>query len=160
MRRIVVTLLGLGIFLSNSQCDKSAATGHLKVSVTFPQAVVVPNQPVHFIQVPGVGAEVRLYNKDAVCLGYKDAMLNIVKVDGEYTTSLYNLRTNENGEVFFEHIPEGEYFLIVYAGDLYKYSEKYIKVIGGETIALNKNFTDDGAFIMKLEPWDHEVPGT
>ena len=130
----------------------------MKLSVTYPEAVVVPDQLTYFIQVPGVGAEVRLYDKEAICLGYKDAMLNLVKIDGQYSTSEYQLVSDEKGEVLFSDIPAGEYFLIVYARQITKYTEKYIEVTGDDTLKLTKDFTDDGAYYKDLEPWDHTVP--
>lgn len=138
-------------------CEKEPTIGNLKLTVTYPEAVV-ENGIISFVPVPGFGAEVRLYNKDAICLGYKDAMLNLVKIGDYYATSEYILISNEKGEVIFEEIPSGEYFLIVYARQLYKYSEKYIEVIGGDTLKLAKKFTPDLALSEALEPWDYEVP--
>jgi hypothetical protein len=158
MKQFAITIICLLVVLTSSQCEKVTPTGHLKVAVTYPEAVVIPDQQTYFIQVPADGAEVRLYDKDAICLGYKDAMLNLVKNDGQYETSLYAQRTNEKGEVLFENIPTGEYFLIVYARSLYKYTEKYIEVKGVDTLKLSKDFTPAAQFTNDLEPWDYEMP--
>jgi hypothetical protein len=47
---------------------------------------------------------------------------------------------------------------VIFARQLTKYTEKYIELIGGDTLKLMKKFTPDGAYHNKLEPWDHEVP--
>ena len=147
---MILTLLG---------CEKDPnPNGHLKVTVTYPEAVVVPDQRTYFIPAPAEGAEVRLYDKDAICLGYKDAMLNLVKIEGSYATSQYILMSDKKGEVLFSNIPSGEYFLIVFARELYKYTEKYIEVKGGDTLKLTKNFTPAAQFTNDLEPWDYEMP--
>ena len=158
MKHFNIEVFVLIILLSGSGCKKETPYGHMKLSVTYPEAVVVPDQLTYFIQVPGVGAEVRLYDKEAICLGYKDAMLNLVKIDGQYSTSEYQLVSDEKGEVLFSDIPAGEYFLIVYARQITKYTEKYIEVTGDDTLKLTKDFTDDGAYYKDLEPWDHTVP--
>lgn len=158
MKSYNIAALVLIILLGSNGCDEESPYGLIKLSVTYPEAVVVPDQQTYFIQVPGVGAEVRLYDNEAICLGYKDAMLNLVKIGDEYATSKYLLLTNEMGEVLFEDIPAGEYFLIVYARQITKYSQKYIKVDSGDTLILTKDFTDDGAYYKDLEPWDHTVP--
>lgn len=158
MKRHNLAVLGLVFLLAIFGCENETPNGQLIVSVTYPEAVVVPNQPTYFIQVPGVGAEVRLYDKNAICLGYKDAMLNLVKIGDEYATSKFLQVANEKGDAVFEDIPAGEYFLIVYARQITKYSEKYIEVKSGDTLMLAKDFTDDGAYYKDLEPWDHTVP--
>jgi len=160
MRCLTITILCASLFLTCSQCGKSdPPNGFLKINITYPKAVVVPNQPTYFIQVPAIGAEVRLYDKDAICLGYKDANLNLVRVGDQYATSIYRLVSNEKGEVLFEDIPAGEYFLIVFARKLYKYSEKYIEVTDGDTLILAKDFSPELGFSNDLEPWDYEMPG-
>lgn len=158
MKQFAITIICLIVVLTISQCEKVTPIGHLKVTVTYPEAIVIPDQQTYFIQVPADGAEVRLYDKDAICLGYKDAMLNLVKNNGQYETSLYAQRTNESGEILFEKIPAGEYLLIVFAGTLYKYTEKYIEVKGGDTLKLAKDFTPAAHFTNDLEPWDYVMP--
>jgi len=158
MKQIAITVFCAIIILTGSGCEKEPPCGHIKLSVTYPEAVVIPDQPLSFIQVPASGAEVRLYDKDAICLGYKDALLNLVRIDDQYATSEYLLVSNEKGEVLFTDIPAGEYFLIVFARQLYKYTEKYIEVSGGDTLKLTKNFTADLAFSNDLEPWDYVMP--
>jgi len=54
-------------------------------------------------------------------------------------------------------IPAEGYYLVIFARQLTKYTEKYIELIGGDTLKLMKKFTPDGAYHNKLEPWDHEV---
>jgi len=159
MKQIAITVFCTIIIFTGSGCEKEPSNGHIKLSVTYPEAVVIPDQPLSFIKVPASGAEVRLYDKEAICLGYKDAMLNLVKIGDEYSMSEYLLVSNEKGEVLFEDIPAGEYFLIVFARKLLKYTEKYIEVTGGDTLILAKDFTPDLGFSKDLEPWDHEVPG-
>ena len=44
----------------------------------------------------------------------------------------------------FEDIPPERYYLVIFARQLTKYSEKYIEVIGGDTLKLLKRFTRDG----------------
>ncbi len=158
MRLIAFIFLCASILFTSTQCSKESdpQNGHLEVTVTYPE-VVIEGNTIDWFSVPGAGAEVRLYDKDAICLGYKDAILNLVKIRDEYSMSEYLLVADEKGEVLFSNIPAGEYFLIVYAGQLYKYSEKYIEVIGGDTLKLTKNFTPSGSFFKELEPWDYEM---
>ena len=113
MRHLNLAALCVIILLSSSQCDTEAdpPNGHIKLSVTYPEEVV-ENDSLYFIQVPGVVASARLYDKDAICLGYKDAMLNLVKIDGQYATSEYILVSDEKGEVLFTEIPAGDFFLL------------------------------------------------
>ena len=129
----------------------------MKFTVNYPE-VIIESDTVYWIQVPGAGAEVRLYDKDAICKGYKDAMLDIVWIGDDFATSKYRLYSNEKGEILFTDIPSGKYFLIVYARQLYKYSEKYIEVIGSDTLKLAKDFTADSRFLNDLEPWDYVMP--
>jgi hypothetical protein len=158
MRYFTLTVLCATLLLTSSQCDKSdPPNGNLNLTVTYPEAVV-ENGSISWIQVPANGAEARLYDKDAICKGYKDAMLDIVWIGDDYTTSKYMLVSNEEGKVVFDDIPAGEYFLIVYAGQLYKYTEKYIEVVGGDTLMLAKDFTASLTFFKDLEPWDYEMP--
>lgn len=159
MKHLSLTVLCITILLTSSECRKEPVPliGHLKLTVTYPEAVV-ENGMLYFIQVPGVGAEVSLYDKDAICKGYKDAMLGIAWLTDKYVSPEYKQWSNEKGEVLFKDIPVGEYFLIVYARQWSKYTEKYIEVIGGDTLKLTKNFTSDLAFYEDLEPWDYEVP--
>ena len=155
-RYCIMLLLTIALILSG--CEEEPANGHLKVTVTYPEAVVVPDQITYFVQVPGVGAEARLYDKDAQCWGYRDAMIDVAWIEGKPTGSKYALRSDEKGEVLFKDIPTGEYYLVVYARQLTKYTEKYIEVYSGDTLKLTKNFTDDLGFFKDLEPWDYEVP--
>ena len=159
MKQIAITVFCTIIILAGSGCEKEPPCGHIKLSLTYPEAVVIPDQPLSFIRVPASGAEARLYDKDANCLGYTDALLNLVKIGDRYATSEYLLVSNEKGEVLFKDIPAGEYFLIVFARQLYKYTEKYIEVADGDTLILVKDFTPELAFSNDLEPWDYEVPG-
>ena len=159
MKQLALTVLCVAILLTSSQCDNEAdpPNGHLKLTVTYPEAVV-ENDSLYFIQVPGVGAIARLYDKDARCKGYLDAKLDIAFIGDQPVISIYEQLSNEMGEVLFKDIPAGEYYLVVYARQLYKYTEKYIEVNSGDTLKLTKNFTDDLTFYEDLEPWDHEVP--
>ena len=158
MKQTALTVLCIIILLVSSGCEKESPTGHLKITVTYPEAVVIPDEPTYFIQVPGVGAEVRLYDKDAQCWGYRDAMIDAAWIDGNPTSSKYAQLSNERGEVLFKGIPADEYYLVVYARQLTKYTEKYIEVNSSDTLELIKNFTDDLGFFKDLEPWDYEVP--
>ena len=159
MKQQTIAFLCIIVLLTCMKCKKESSTGHLKLKVTYPEAVVIPEQPTYFVPVPGIGADVRLYNKDAICKGYKDAMLDIVWIGDEFATSKYKSTTDEQGKVLFNNIPSGEYLLIVYARQISKYSEIYVEVNAGDTLILRKDFTPDGAFFEDLEPWDHEVPG-
>ena len=161
MRHLTLTVLCATILFASSECDNEAdpppPIGHLKLTVTYPEAVV-ENDSLYFIQVPGVGAVARLYDKDARCKGYKDAKLDIAWIGDKPVKSNYEQWSNENGEILFKDIPAEEYFLIVYAGQLYKYTEKYIEVSGGDTLKLTKNFSPELAFVKDLEPWDYGMP--
>jgi len=158
MRCIGLIVLCATSLIASLQCSKvDPPNGHIILTVTYPEAVV-ENGSISWIQVPANGAEARLYDKDAICLGYKDAMLNIVKIGDHYVTSEYLVVSNEKGEILFKDIPSGEYFLIVFARQLYKYSEKYIEVTGGDTLKLEKDFTASLTFFEDLEPWDYEMP--
>jgi len=159
MRHILLIILCAAILSMSSQCENEAVSqnGHLKLTVMYPE-VIIESDTVYWIQVPGVGAEVRLYDKDAICLGYKDAKLNLVMIGDEYSMSDYLLVTDENGEVLFKDIPAEEYFLIVYARLRSTYTEKYIELSGGDTLKLTKIFSPSAKFYEDLEPWDYEVP--
>ena len=154
-----MTVLCLIVVLTSSECDNEAdpPNGHIKLTVTYPE-IIIESDTVYWLKIPGVGAEVRLYDKDAICLGYKDAMLNLVKIGDDYATSLYKLLSNEKGEALFTDIPIGEYFLVVFARKLDRYTEKYIEVSGGDTLKLTKVFTPAGQFLNDLEPWDFVMP--
>ncbi len=160
MKYLSISLLSISILLTSSQCDNEVVSpyGQLKLNVTFPE-VVHEADTFYYVPVPGGGAEARLYDKEAICLGYKDAMLNLVKIGGQYASSMYLLVSNEQGEVLFNDIPSGDYYLVVFTRQLSKYTEKYIEVKGGDTLKLVKNFTPDLTYWEDLEPWDHEVPG-
>jgi len=77
MKYLSIAALGIIFLLTSTGCEKESPFGHLKVTVNYPEAVVVPDQPTYFITVPGVGAEVRLYDKDAHCLGIRDARIDV-----------------------------------------------------------------------------------
>jgi len=150
----------LTIILILSGCEKEPVpdpNGHLKLTVMYPE-MIITSDTVYWIPVPGVGAEARLYDKDAICLGYKDAMLNLVRIGDSYTMSEYKLVADEKGEVLFSNIPSGEYFLIVFARKRYSYTEKYIEVTGGDTLKLTKVFSPALRFNEDLEPWDYVMP--
>jgi len=159
-RLITLLVLCSAIILSSSECntDTDPLIGHIKLLVTYPEAVVVPDQPTYFIQVPGVGAVARLYDKDAECTGYKDAGFGIAYIDGELALSKYVATANDEGEILFENIEAGVYYLTVYAREIYKYTEKYIDVPAGDSLNLIKDFTPSGSFFKDLEPWDYEMP--
>lgn len=157
MKHQYLPLLSLFIMLSFTQCEKESTVGHLKVTVTYPEAVY-ENSTISFIPAPGVGAEVRLYDKDAQCLGIRDARIDVAWIGDDATFSIFAQDTKENEEVLFAEIPAGEYYLIVFSSQLTKYTEKYIEVNGGDTLELTKDFTPDLAFFNDLEPWDHKVP--
>jgi len=159
MRHVTLIMVCVTILLTSSQCDNGAdlPNGHLKLKVTYPE-VIIESDTVYWIQVPGVGAEVRLYDKDAICKGYKDAMLDIVWIGDDYATSMYSLDSNEKGETLFKDIPSGEYFLIVFARQVSSYTEKYIEVYGGDTLKLTKVFSPNASFHEDLEPWDYIMP--
>jgi len=113
MKHLSLTSLCIAILLISSQCDNETdpPIGHLKLTVTYPEAVVVPDQLTYWIQVPGVGAEARLYDKDARCLGYKDAGFGIAYIGANSITSLYISHANENGEILFEDIEPWDYVM-------------------------------------------------
>ena len=159
MKQLPLTVFCLIILLTSSQCENNTdpPNGHVKLTVYYPE-VIIESDTVYWIQVPGAGAEVRLYDKDAICLGYKDAMLNLVKIGDHYATSEYKLLSNEEGEILFNDIPSGEYFLIVYARQLSTYTEKYIEVHGGDTLKLTKVFSPNASFVEDLESWDYVMP--
>ena len=52
-------------------------------------------------------------------------------MDNEPVASKYVQRSNEKGEVLFEDIPAEGYYLVIFARQLTKYTEKYIELIGG-----------------------------
>jgi hypothetical protein len=138
-------------------CEKEPENGHLKLNVTYPEAVV-ENGMLYFIPVPGVGAEARLYEKQARCIGYKNAGFGIAHIGENSVQSLYVSLANEKGEILFEDIEAGEYYLTVYARQQYKYTQKYIEIPSGDTLRLNKDFTPELSFFEDLEPWDYEMP--
>lgn len=158
MRKLLQISICILLALPNSQCYKEPSFGHLKLTVTYPKAVVVPNQPVYFVPAPGEGAYINLFDKDAICLGYKDATLGIAKLNDTYVGPKYSMGVGETGEAVLKNLMPGEYLMVICARKLYKYTELYIEVGGRDTLKLTKNFTPDGAYFKELEPWDHEVP--
>ena len=160
MKYLSLSLLSISILLTSSHCDNEVASpyGQLKLTVTYPE-VVHEADTFYYVPAPGVGAEARLYDKDAQCLGYRDAKLDVAWVDDKAVASKYTKLSNETGEALFKDIPSGEYYLVVFTRQLSKYTEKYIEVSGGDTLKLVKNFTPDLTYWEDLEPWDHEVPG-
>jgi len=157
MRHLIPTVLCAAVLLTSTHCDKEPTQGHLKLTVAYPE-IIIESDTMYWLQVPGVGAEVKLYDKDAICKGYKDAMLGIAWLVDKYVSPKYSLEINSEGEILFNDIHSGGYFLIVYARRLSKYTEKYIEVIGGDTLKLKKVFTPDGSFLEDLEPWDYVMP--
>lgn len=159
MRKLLPASILMLLSISSTQCYKEPAFGHLKINVTFPKAVVVPDQPVYFVPSPGEGASVNLFDKDAICLGYKDARAGIAWLDDNYTGAKYSKGVDETGMAVFENLMPGEYLLVVCTMKLYKYSEIHIQVGGRDTLKLTKHFTPDLSINEELEPWDHQVPG-
>jgi len=159
MRHLFLSVLCITIILTSSQCEKEVVPpyGHLKLDVSYPE-LVVENDTFYFVKVPGVGAEVSLYDKETICKGYKDAMLGIAWLTDKYVSPEYKKWSNEEGEVLFKDIPVGEYYFVIYARHWSKFTEKNIKVFGGDTLKLIKNFTSDLTFYEDLEPWDYEMP--
>ena len=159
MKYLSLSLLIILLLLTSSQCDREVVSpyGHLKLTVTYPE-VVHEVDTFYFISVPGVGSEARLYDKDAYCLGYRDAMIDVAWIDGEPTGSKYVLKIDDGGEALFKDILAGEYYLVIYTRKWLRYSEKYIEVKGRDTLKLSKDFTSDLAFYEGLEPWDYVMP--
>jgi len=107
--------------------------------VTYPE-VVHEADTFYFVPVPGVGSEARLYDKDAHCPGYRDAMIDIAWIDGEPSGSIYALQVDDEGEALFKDIPTGDYYLVIYTRKWLRYSEKYFEVTGSDTLRLSKNY--------------------
>jgi len=159
MRHLSLSVLCFTIILTSSQCEKEVLppNGHLKLTVSYPE-LVFENDTLCSIPVPGVGVETRLYDKDAKCDGYRDAKIDVAWIGNDATYAKYTQVINEIGEATFKDIPAGKYYLVVFTGKWYRYTEKYIEVIGGDTLKLTKNFTADLRFDKDLEPWDYEMP--
>lgn len=159
MKQITLIILCAIILLTCSDCNNEPdpLIGNVKLTVTYPEAAV-ENGSVYFIQVPGAGAEARLYDKDARCLGYKDAGFGIAYIGENSVHSQYVLLANEKGEILFKDIQSGEYYLTIYAREISKYTQKYIEVTIGDTLKLIKDFTSSLTFFEDLEPWDYEMP--
>lgn len=159
MKQKAIILLCFVFLLTSSHCDneEEPTDGHFKLKVTYPE-LVNENGKLSIIQVPTDDAVARLYNKDAICKGFKDASLDIVWIGEENYSSLIKKRSNELGEIIFADIEAGEYFLIVYAAQLYRYTEKYIMIPPDDTLKLNKNFSNASIYHQELEPWDYVMP--
>jgi hypothetical protein len=164
MKRLTIFLISAFILMTGSECEKSpepveSTIGHLKITVTYPEVVIENGKNIGFIHVPGEGAEVSLfYNKNAKCLGYKDALLTRALEGDTLVQPKYVTRADETGEILFQNIQAGEYYLLVVARKLYSYSEKYISVNVGDTLELKKDFSYSAHFFKKLEPWIYEMP--
>lgn len=158
MKQIAIIVFCTIMVLTGFGCEKEPPTGHIRLFVTYPEAIVEPDQPLSFIQVPASGADARLYDHNAQCWGIRDARNDVAWIDDKPTGSIYANSSNENGEVIFNDIPAGEYYLVVYARQLYKYTEKFIKVYSDDTLKLTKNFTADLGYSNDLEPWDYVMP--
>ncbi len=139
--------------------EPAPAPGHLKISVTYPEPIIINGSLEGFQQVPGEEAAVILYqNKDARCLGYKDAAVGFAMDGDTVVLPKYRMWTNGDGEVFIENVEAGEYYLTIFTIQVHKYTEKYIEIPVGDTLELKKDFTPDVKFYEDLEPWDYEIP--
>jgi hypothetical protein len=147
MKRFTVFLITAIILLTGSECENSpepmeSSIGNLKITITYPEAVIENGEKIGYKHVPGVGAEVSLfYNNNAKCLGYKDATLGRALEGDTLVQPKYVMRANEKGEIMFQFIQAGEYYLIVVARAHYSYSEKYVQVTVGDTLELKKDFS-------------------
>jgi hypothetical protein len=153
--RFCISLLTLILMLSS--CSRWPDTGNLRITVTYPEAVL-EGGTISWIPVPADGASAKLFEKNATCLGFKNARMGIGHIGDDIVIYKFKQVSDEKGEIVFNGLPVGEYFLTLTAWDLSKYSEKRIEIIDGETLELVKNFTEDHQFYEKLEPWDYEVP--
>lgn len=150
-------ILLLTLILMISGCDRWPDTGNLKITVTYSEAVL-DNGTVSWIQVPA-DASAKLFDKDAICLGFKDARMGIGYIEDDLVLNKFSQGTDEKGVIELIGLPAGEYFLTLNTGwDLATYTEKSIEIIDGETLELVKNFTADREYYEKLEPWDYEIP--
>ncbi len=131
----------------------------MNITATYPE-VIIDENGLHggWKQVPADGAVARLYNKDARCKGFKDVRFGLVFIGEELIFSRYDRRTNEEGIISFNNIKAGEYYLTIYAQQLYRYTEKYIEVPLGDTLKLIKDFTNASSHFKDLEPWDFVLP--
>ena len=50
---------------------------------------------------------------------------------------------------------EGEYYLVVTSIKRQRYTEKVIEITAGDTLKLQKIFTNTSLFWDSLEPWDY-----
>ncbi len=133
-------------------------TGNLKISITYPEAVIENNELVGYAPVPGDGAVARLYDAEAECIGYLDAKLDIAFIGDQPVISQYQDISNSRGEIIFRSIKAGRYYLIIFSGKLYRYTEKYIEIPSGDTLHLHKEFTIMSNYSEDLEPWDATMP--
>ncbi len=164
-RSAIFIIISITAFLMISECDSESEPlppeptyGSLKISVTYPEPVIVNGSLEGFQQVPGEGAVVNLYqNKDARCLGYKDAAQGFAMDEETVITPKYRMWSNLDGEIFAEDVETGEYYLTIYTVQVRKYTEKYIEITAGDTLKLKKDFTPDIAFYQDLEPWDYMI---
>ncbi len=147
----------LTVFLMLSSCSRWPDTGNLRIIVTYPE-VVFEGGTISWKPVPAEGASAKLFDKNATCLGFKNARMGIGHIGDDIVIYKFKQISDEKGEIIFNGLPVGEYFLTLTAWDLSKYTEKYIEIIDGKTLELEKNFTEDLQFYEKLEPWDYEVP--
>ena len=111
-RSAIFIIISITAFLMISECDSESEPlppeptyGSLKISVTYPEPVIVNGSLEGFQQVPGEGAVVNLYqNKDARCLGYKDAAQGFAMDEETVITPKYRMWSNLDGEIFAEDV--------------------------------------------------------
>ena len=108
---------------------------------------------------PDTGAEARLYDKDAKCRNYRDATAYVSFIGEKSYRSIYHDKSDQDGIIVINDIPEGEYYLALTTLSYIRYSEKILTIPAKDTLELVKNFTNDGDYIELSEPWDHTIPG-
>jgi hypothetical protein len=141
-------------------CDRDpdpelkSTIGHLKIYVTYPEVIIDSNGLYFGVRkVPGEGASAKVYNKNAVCLGYKDAQIGIAWLNEKYVTTNYYSDADEKGEIRLYNIQKGEYNIVLYSSELQRYSDTVVEVHTGDTLELSKDFTRYGRYVRAWEPW-------
>ncbi len=154
--KILIALLFFACVMISSECESEPdiTTGHLKILVNYSIHVIENGRITGTVFIPEVGADVRLYNKDARCRDYQDAC-NLVAFIGEksYRSSYFDV-TDKNGELVISNILVGRYYLVVKSEGNRRYSEKVIEISENDTLELIKYFSNSVRDAEKLEQWN------
>jgi len=144
------------IILTSSGCDNEpepepeSIVGALHITARY--------QTNREDSIPDVGSYAMLFDEDARCPDYWEAIQGFAQLDGKTVSKLFYRKADENGEIPFISIIAKKYYLVVISKGMDRYTEKIIEIPKGDTLYLTKDFTNAAHLDWKLEPWDYVKP--